>query len=64
MLKQLSELVRKDELILHKAGLFVGSIFGIMIGLIVSERADAFENNELSALLQQEETLDGETTAD
>lgn len=59
MLKEkIQKLIDKDPLFLHKIGLTFGSIVGLAIGLIVSERADFF-------IIAAEEALpDDETRPD
>ncbi len=44
----------KDPLLFHKLGLALGGIFGILVGLVVSEKADQYEVEELV-----EEVADG-----
>lgn len=43
MLEKIRDLADKDPLIFHKVGLVVGGTFGILLGLIISERADQYE---------------------
>ncbi len=37
------EKLKADPLLPHKAGLLVGTIVGVLIGFVVSDRADHFE---------------------
>ena len=37
---------KKDELFFHKIGLILGTVAGLLIGLVVSDRADQFEIEE------------------
>ena len=44
MLKdKLYNVMNRDELILHKAGLVLGTVLGIVAGLFISERAAQFQ---------------------
>ena len=43
MLKKIRDYVTNDELFIYQVGAVLGAIFGILIGLIVSDRADAYE---------------------
>jgi len=36
------EKLKNDELIFHKAGLVIGALAGVVIGFIVSDRADNY----------------------
>ena len=47
------EKLKNDELIFHKAGLVIGAIAGVVIGFIVSDRADNY------VTIIEEETPDG-----
>lgn len=47
LIEKLTELGKKDPLLFHKLGLTLGSIFGIVVGLVVSDRADQYEVEEL-----------------
>ncbi|MCK4787426.1 MAG: hypothetical protein KAV87_26950 [Desulfobacteraceae bacterium] len=47
MFEKLTELAKKDPLLFHKLGLMLGGIFGIVIGLVVSDRADQYEVEEI-----------------
>ena len=59
MIEKLIELVENDELLLHKIGLTLGSIIGILIGTVVSKRADDFEAVPTYEIVEPEEILDG-----
>lgn len=37
------EKLKQDELIFHKAGLIIGAVVGVLLGLVVSDRADRYE---------------------
>lgn len=54
MFEKLTKLAEKDPLLFHKLGLVLGGIFGIVVGLIVSDKADQYEVEELV-----EEVVDG-----
>lgn len=54
MLEKLTELAEKDPLLFHKLGLTLGGIFGLVLGLVVSDRADQYEVEEIV-----EEVVDG-----
>lgn len=56
---KLKELIAKDELLLQKLGLLLGSIFGLLVGGVVTKRADEFENLPLHEILEREEKEDG-----
>lgn len=43
MIEKLKELVEKDELLPHKLGLSLGSLIGLVLGMIISDRADEVE---------------------
>lgn len=43
--------IENDELFFHKAGLILGTVFGLLVGFVISDRADQFED-------LQEEVLD------
>jgi hypothetical protein len=47
MLEKLTELAKNDPLLFHKLGLALGGIFGLVLGLVVSDRADQYEVEEL-----------------
>ncbi len=55
MFEKLKELARKDELIFHKMGLGVGALSGILLGMMISAKADEYEVEII------EEASDGET---
>jgi len=57
MLEKIKELGKKDELIFHKIGMIAGGVLGILLGLVISEKADQYEIEEL------EEIIDGSTKA-
>lgn len=42
MKEKLYNILDRDELILHKAGLVVGALLGAAVGLFISDRADQF----------------------
>lgn len=42
------EKFEKDSLFFHKVGLIFGTIFGLLIGFVVSDRADQFEVEEIN----------------
>ena len=48
------EKFKNDPLFFHKAGLLLGTITGLLVGLVVSDRADQFEIEEI-----KEEVVDG-----
>ncbi len=54
MLEKLTELAEKDPLLFHKLGLTLGGLFGLVLGLVVSDRADQYEVEEIV-----EEVVDG-----
>ena len=54
LVEKLTKLAEKDPLLFHKLGLTLGGIFGIVLGLIVSDRAEQYEVEELV-----EEVVDG-----
>ncbi len=47
---------KKDELFFHKIGLLLGTTFGFLIGLVVSDRADQFEIEETK---EEEASING-----
>lgn len=49
------EKLKKDELIFHKAGLIIGALAGIVIGFIVSDRADNYVK-----IVEEETPIDGQ----
>lgn len=55
--EKIRKLADKDELLFHKVGLIFGAISGIFLGLIVSDKADEFELQEV-----QREAINGEET--
>jgi hypothetical protein len=59
MKQKLIELVSNDELILHKIGLLLGSVVGIVIGGVVSKRADDFETLTTHDIINLEEAPNG-----
>lgn len=59
MNEKLNELISNDELLLHKIGLVLGSIVGILIGTIISKRADDFEMISTHEIIEPEEPTDG-----
>jgi hypothetical protein len=54
MFEKLTNLTEKDPLLFHKIGLALGGIFGLLVGLVVSDRADQYEVEEV-----MEEVVDG-----
>lgn len=46
----------KDGLFFHKIGLLLGTITGLLIGFVVSDRADQFEIEEIK---EEEAPIDG-----
>ena len=50
------EKFEKDGLFFHKVGLILGVIAGVLLGLIVSDRADRFEIEETKV---EEVAVDG-----
>ena len=52
-MEKLKELGNKDPLIFHKVGLGAGAILGVLLGMIISEKADDFEVEII------EEVIDG-----
>ena len=59
MIEKLTELVNNDELLLHKIGLAIGTVVGILIGAIVTKRADDFEILPTHEIVEPEEISDG-----
>lgn len=55
MFEKLIELAKEDELIFHKLGLGIGAALGLLIGMIISAKADEYEVEII------EEAPDGET---
>lgn len=51
------EKLEKDRLFFHKAGLILGTIGGLLIGLMVSDRADQFEIEENARNQRREEEV-------
>jgi len=44
-LKQyLVDVIENDELLIHKLGGLIGAIFGLIIGMIISDKADQFDS--------------------
>jgi len=56
---KLNEFIKNDELLFHKVGLLVGAIMGVLIGGVVSKRADDFELIINQEQEKEEEVLDG-----
>ena len=52
----IEKFAKKDGLFFHKIGLLSGAIVGLLIGLVVSDRADQFEIEELK---EEEVSIDG-----
>lgn len=50
------EKFEKDGLFFHKIGLILGTTLGLLIGLVVSDRADQFEIEEIT---EEEAPIDG-----
>ena len=50
------EKFEKDELFFHKIGLISGTILGLLIGLMVSDRADQFD---VETAKEEEVSIDG-----
>jgi hypothetical protein len=46
MKQRLFDLMKRDQLILHKIGLIVGAVLGFVGGLIISERANGQQVTE------------------
>jgi hypothetical protein len=55
MIDKLKELGKKDPLIFHKLGLGTGAIIGILIGFMITDKAEQWEVQVI------EEVTDGET---
>lgn len=55
MIEKLKELAVKDELLFQKLGLGLGAATGLLIGMIISAKADQYEVRVI------EEVTDGET---
>lgn len=58
------EKFEKDGLFFHKVGLILGTIGGLLIGLVVSDRADQFEvevteENARNQRREEEVAIDG-----
>ncbi len=47
MFEKLTGLAEKDPLLFHKLGLTLGGILGLVVGLVVSDRADQYEVEEI-----------------
>jgi len=59
VLKQkIYNIMARDELILHKAGLIFGAVLGVVSGLFISDRALQFQE------IIEEVSEDGETTSE
>ena len=50
------EKFKNDPLFFHKIGLLLGTVSGLLIGLVVSDRADQFEIEEIK---KEEVSIDG-----
>lgn len=59
MLEKLNDLIGNDELLLHKAGLALGSLVGIFLGAVISKRADDFEQPNIYDVVTPEEVPSG-----
>ena len=56
----IEKFVKKDELFFHKIGLLLGTIGGLLIGFVVSDRADRFEIEEAK---EEEGSINGSEKA-
>ena len=52
------EKLKNDELIFHKVGLVIGAVAGVVIGFIVSDRADSYVE-----IIEEETPTDGPENA-
>lgn len=48
--------IKEDDLFFHKVGLLLGAVAGLLVGLVVSDRADQFEIEETK---EEEASIDG-----
>ncbi len=51
--------IKNDELLSQKVGLVVGSLLGLILGMIVSGKAE--QNVEIDYIIEEEETNNDET---
>lgn len=58
-MKKLESIFNSDQMLLQKIGLVMGAVAGLLIGMVVSERADEFEATQQYILEEMEE--DGRT---
>jgi len=54
-LEKIKELIKTDPLLPHKIGIVAGAAIGVVLGFIVSDKADQYEVRII------EEVTDGET---
>jgi hypothetical protein len=55
MKEKLENLVKTDPLFPHKVGVITGAFVGVLVGMVISAKADAYEVQII------EEEIDGET---
>jgi hypothetical protein len=60
MISKLNQLIKNDELLLHKIGLVVGTMVGILIGGVITKRADEFEALPDYEIIDPEEATNGQ----